>query len=339
MTTAHIFNRTTLERNLNLTQPRQKENINSNLVSIIIPIFNREHLISQTLDSVMDQTYENWECVVVDDGSTDKTVEIVAAYAVKNNRIRYYKRPKSLIKGASTCRNIGFKKSKGALIKFLDSDDILFEQAIEHQTNAFNTKTDVVVSPITFFNFEKNESIKNNTIHKHPLLEKYFIGEIAFYVSGPLWTRNFLNESTFLFDEKISNLDDWDFNLRMIYRSPNILYDNKPILYYRIHSNSLTSEIKKLNIDEIKSEIRARENHLKILKNNSEIDYKTLVVYVKNRYKYFMRASLVLKTRHSFYFLAQLVKYQFKLGKFPEMSKSVFGFFFFYMFKKGYRLL
>lgn len=77
------------------------------LVSIIIPTYNRAHLIGETLDSVMAQTYTNWECIVVDDGSTDNTAELLVVYCNKDNRFQYHHRPKDRPKGANAYRNYG----------------------------------------------------------------------------------------------------------------------------------------------------------------------------------------------------------------------------------------
>ena len=75
------------------------------LVSIIIPTYNRAHLIAETLDSIIAQTYTNWECIVVDDGSTDPTDELMETYCKKDSRFQYYHRPKNRPKGANACRN------------------------------------------------------------------------------------------------------------------------------------------------------------------------------------------------------------------------------------------
>ena len=76
-------------------------------VSIIIPTYNRAHLICETLDSVIAQTYTDWECIVVDDGSNDTTVEIIAEYCKKDNRFQYYQRPQNRLQGGNAARNFG----------------------------------------------------------------------------------------------------------------------------------------------------------------------------------------------------------------------------------------
>ena len=74
------------------------------LVSIIIPTYNRAHLISETLRSIKLQTYQNWECIIIDDGSTDNSAEVIAEFCAQDNRSQFFKRPQNQPKGANTCR-------------------------------------------------------------------------------------------------------------------------------------------------------------------------------------------------------------------------------------------
>ena len=103
------------------------------VVSIIIPTYNRAHLIGETLDSVIAQTYDKWECIVVDDGSTDYTEELIELYCEKDSRIQYHHRPKSRSKGANACRNYGADLSAGEFLMWLDDDDLLHKGKIERQ--------------------------------------------------------------------------------------------------------------------------------------------------------------------------------------------------------------
>jgi len=100
------------------------------LISVIIPSYNRANLISETLDSILSQTYQNWECIVVDDGSTVETLKIVESYCSKDSRFKLLEREEQFPKGAPTCRNIGLMNAKGEFLIFLDSDDILFPHAL-----------------------------------------------------------------------------------------------------------------------------------------------------------------------------------------------------------------
>ena len=101
------------------------------MVSIIIPTFNRAELIGETLDSILAQTYSDWECIIVDDGSTDNTHEIVTAYQKKDARFQFDHRPTDRLSGGNAARNYGFKISKGNFIQFFDSDDIMEPDHLE----------------------------------------------------------------------------------------------------------------------------------------------------------------------------------------------------------------
>ncbi|MFT5892137.1 MAG: glycosyltransferase involved in cell wall biosynthesis, partial [Dokdonia sp.] len=96
-------------------------------ISIIIPAYNREAIIGETLRSIQKQTFTNWECIVVDDGSSDATFQVVTAFAKADSRIKLHKRPEQLLKGANACRNYGFEMSEGAYVNWFDSDDLMLE--------------------------------------------------------------------------------------------------------------------------------------------------------------------------------------------------------------------
>ena len=83
------------------------------LISIIVPTFNRAHIIGDTLNSIMAQTYQNWECIVLDDGSRDNTKSSILDYLDKDSRFQYFSRPKNKPKGANAYRNYGYEKCKG----------------------------------------------------------------------------------------------------------------------------------------------------------------------------------------------------------------------------------
>lgn len=101
------------------------------LISLIIPTYNRAHLIGETLNSIIAQVYTNWECIVVDDGSTDDTETLLESYCKKETRIKFYKRPLDRPKGANACRNYGLEVSKGTYINWFDSDDIMYPDFLQ----------------------------------------------------------------------------------------------------------------------------------------------------------------------------------------------------------------
>src|SRR5688500_10558850 len=94
------------------------------IVSVVIPVYNRVTLIQETLQSIIDQIYPYWEAIIVDDGSTDGSYDLVLKIAESDRRIKAFRRDREP-KGAPVCRNIGVTKSAGQFLIFLDSDDLL----------------------------------------------------------------------------------------------------------------------------------------------------------------------------------------------------------------------
>src|SRR5689334_4331637 len=101
---------------------------NAPLVSIVMPAYNRANFIIETIDSIQKQTYSNWELIIVDDGSTDRTSEIIMN--IEDKRIRYYKEQH---RGMEDARNFGLEKARGEFIGFMDSDDLWAINKLERQ--------------------------------------------------------------------------------------------------------------------------------------------------------------------------------------------------------------
>src|SRR5699024_9435023 len=105
----------------------------NHVVSVIIPVFNRESLVGETLDSILTQSHAAWECILVDDGSTDASLEVLEAYQAKDKRIKIFQRPSNLPKGAPSCRNYGFDQATGDYIQYFDSDDIMLAEMLSEK--------------------------------------------------------------------------------------------------------------------------------------------------------------------------------------------------------------
>ena len=309
------------------------------LISIIIPTFNRAHIIGETLDSILAQTYPHWECIIIDDGSIDDSEEVIGEYVKNDGRFQYYNRPKEIIKGLTSCRNYGYSLCKGDFVSWFDSDDLYFKYALETYINLFSENTDVVVAKLEKVDLKTGNKISQNKIRSNNTIEDYFTGKIAFYVYGPLWRRKFLEKQNELFDDKISNLEDWDFNLRMLYQNPVLVYFDEPLTTYRIHNQSLINEIGKLNFKEISSEIMAREKHFKLIMSNKKASQHVINKFIIYRYKYFFREAMVQKDEHRFFYLKNLLKKELELLYFGGLVKTIFGFTFFTLFNKGYKFL
>lgn len=188
--------------------------MDENLISIIIPTFNRAHLIGETLDSVLAQTYTNWECIVVDDGSTDDTLRLLNTYKTNDNRFKIFERER-LPKGAPTCRNIGLNKAKGTFIIFLDSDDYLLPFCLENRLLLFkeNPACNFLVFPM---GVKSNVGIMKREIRQS---ESYLIDflkfELPWAIMCPIWKRDFLIELNG-FKEGYLRLNDPELMIRAL---------------------------------------------------------------------------------------------------------------------------
>ncbi len=207
-------------------------------VSIIIPLFNREGLVSETLDSISKQKYSNWECIIVDDGSTDDSVKVVSEYILTNSRFILYKRPTSYLKGANSCRNFGLEQSKGEFVHFLDSDDILHENFLSEVVSVFSDeKIDAVIVSSRFFDgsslnlLGQWRNVSPNGLEYFDLLEGFLADTTGWPISAPVWRRKSLVSSPF--DAFLYSSQDWLFHVQVLLSEPNLVFLEKELLYIR----------------------------------------------------------------------------------------------------------
>lgn len=209
--------------------------MNNSLVSIIIPTYNRAHLIGEALDSVLAQTYENWECIVVDDGSTDATETIVLDYVKKDVRFKFHERPSNKPKGASSSRNYGVSLAKGELLIFLDSDDTLKPHCLDVrlQTIANNLDFSFWVFPMEI---RKKSGIvtKKNIPEKSDYLESFLENKIFWGIMCTTWDKNFFLRING-FNENYLRLNDPEIHIRAILEANNkykVFFNHNPDSIY-----------------------------------------------------------------------------------------------------------
>jgi glycosyltransferase involved in cell wall biosynthesis len=206
-------------------------------VSVVIPTYNRAHLIPRAIQSVLDQIYQDFEIIIVDDGSKDNTEEIVRNY--KEERIKYIRHTRN--KGASAARNTGIKASRGKYIAFQDSDDEWFPDKLRQQIKVFDDSSpEVGVVYSGFYRIEGNKKVylpeerftqKDGNIH-HELLKGNFVGTPAVLI------RKECFEKIKYFDENLLALEDWELWIE-ISKHYNFKYINKPLLYVYSTPNSV----------------------------------------------------------------------------------------------------
>lgn len=309
------------------------------LVSIIIPTYNRAHLIGETLDSIIVQSYTNWECIVVDDGSTDNTQELLKNYCNNDSRFQYYQRPTNTVKGPASCRNYGFELSNGEYITFFDDDDVMLDNSISRRVSCFKEHIDVVVCKLQHYNFDRNIILSESRIYSINVVEDYLVGKVVYFVSGPIWKRAFLLKQKDIFDVSIKTLDDWDFNLRMLYNNPKIALINEALINYRVHTNSLSQQVLNSNFEEVESEVHARMKHFWILFFKRKIKVRKYRKFIIEKLKTFLIQSLIKKDNSKYYLFRMLVICQIFDIDFIGVLKTSSGFISYSLFNKGYVFL
>ncbi len=278
------------------------------LVSIIIPVFNREKLIAETLDSVCAQLYQNWECIVVDDGSTDSTVEVVNIYSIKDKRIRVFVRPDSYRKGASSSRNFGLQMAEGELIQFLDSDDLLENNKFQEQVKLY--KGDLTLFTCKWGGFENTSDLKKRfkykyhsykDFHKGINLLRTFGSQNEFFPQHVYLVPKPLIEKTGLWNEALSNNDDAEFFTRVILQSTYIKFASQTSVYYRY------SGLDKLSSFTDEQKVISAINSWKLIHQHIKKEYpKEAPIYVENA-KIFLKNTLkrtypeILKVERQFF--------------------------------------
>ncbi len=229
------------------------------LVSIIIPIFNRAALITETLDSIQRQTYKTWECIVVDDGSTDTTEQVMQKFVQNDNRFQFYKRPETLLNGGNSCRNYGFTKANGDCIQWFDSDDLLVEKTIEERVEALKNNDDAVLSGFNMFEeFPNNVKGSYNCNEVENVFEDYLLGNLVLNLQSIMFKKEVVQNLKF--SETLTRAQDLDFVYRCLSQNNiKITHIPKAQSLIRLHSETITAQFSKLRKEDLTSEILVRE--------------------------------------------------------------------------------
>lgn len=221
------------------------------MVSIIIPAFNAELYIDDTIQSVLNQSYTNWELIIVNDGSTDQTAEILKAYTSDKIHIIHQANM-----GVSHARNVGLNKAKGDFIVFLDADDVLSHNFIEQRMNALLSHRDAHFACGEVWHF--TDSINNiitinkgiyNNIAENVLL---YLPGVDTVPSNYLFKRELLDTFHIRFDERLSSTADRLFLLEIATKSKGVFAPQSP-LFYRVHAKSMSQlfSLKLVNDNEL----------------------------------------------------------------------------------------
>ena len=240
-----------------------------NGVTIVIPVFNRENILGLTLESVLKQTYTNFRCIIVDDGSTDSSVALARKY--ENADVRFQVLENSTNSGACRCRNLGLALAESEYVVFLDSDDIWLPQFLETMLAALETANGFDAAACQAYIYEKEIGDKSGTrfvgVSSPITLERYLLEEVAWITSCMLWKTEAIR-AIGGFADHLKMWQDWDLNVRYLGKGGKIIPVLHNLLYSKVGGHSqITNQF--LSQSKIVKKFYARENSWnKISKSN-----------------------------------------------------------------------
>jgi glycosyltransferase involved in cell wall biosynthesis len=211
------------------------------LVTIIIPTYNRADLIGETLHSVLNQTHKNWECIIVDDNSSDNTFFLVNEFVKNDDRFVYILKAESYHSGASSSRNIGLINAKGDFIQFLDSDDILASNKLEAQLHLLQNQSKFSLVTCKWGFFERTDKYfevfkEKSDFRNFENIKDYFdlIGrDGGFFPCHVFLFHKVLAEKVGFWNESISMNDDGEFFFRILSNADQIIFSPETFVLYR----------------------------------------------------------------------------------------------------------
>lgn len=243
-------------------------------ISIITPNFNKGYFVKDCIQSVIQQTFSDWEMLFVDDFSTDGSDHIAREMALTDSRIRFFKNEG--IKGASSCRNQALKRATGEFVMFLDSDDLLISTCLANRLAdlRFYTDVDYCVYPMGLFHRQIGDS---NVICNIPTSEKplhrFLNRDIAWLISGPIWKRTTLQDLGG-FDDDLHSQQDYDLHIRALIKGvPFKYFHREPDTYYRQDVKSLP-RLNSQNVEHFQFRFEMILRHVDLLKEAGKLNKK-----------------------------------------------------------------
>lgn len=227
------------------------------LISIIIPVYNVSEYIKDTLMSILQQTKQDYEVLIIDDHGTDNSIEIARELVQNDSRFRFLET--DVNSGPGIARNVGIESAKGDYIAFLDSDDLWENNFLEEMLNVIESTEenyDIVYCHMRYLNESDGKAYKNPTLINGcftPSEKKYFLRNFRTFVYCFLIRREFLIDNNLRFPS-LKNSEDTHFIIRCILLAENKACVDKDLYIYRIRIGSLTTGF---NPNRYKSRIKA----------------------------------------------------------------------------------
>lgn len=270
----------------------------SDLVSIILPVYNVQEYIEECVNSIINLNYKNFEAIFVDDGSTDECYSILMDFSKKDKRIKVFHKKNG---GVSSAKNLGLKKSKGKYITFIDPDDYVMPDYIDYLLTLIKkNNAEISVSKGIFDNYDMNYELADNVIcysSKEALLD-ILMYKMNVAVWNKMYLKSFLDKNDIKFYEDIFMGEGFNFNVKCFNFADNIAIGfHKTYFYRRDNNNSATTKFKIEKwenaiyaIDKMKKNLDLRdkdiENAWLFARWRTNVDGYTLLCITNNQWKY-----------------------------------------------------
>lgn len=222
-------------------------------VSVIIPCFNQAHFLPEALASVFEQTLESWECIIVNDGSTDETEEIAKRWCEKDPRFKYLSTENN---GLSSARNLGLREAYGKWIQFLDADDYLEKDKLRASTNQYkkNSSLNLILTNFKCFEEVSKSYIPafckiDRKINLETILLKWDL-EFVIPIHCAIFSRELLNGG---FNEDLKAKEDWLMWINVFSSSVRYAMINSDLVVYRIHKSSMSKDSNHMEINTLEA--------------------------------------------------------------------------------------
>lgn len=229
-------------------------------ISIIVPCYRQAHFLDTSLQSVMDQSFENWECIIVNDGSPDDTVSTAQRWCLKDARFKYIEKENG---GLSSARNAGIAVAKGVFILPLDADDVLHSDYLKETIAVFETNKKVAI--VGCYSIFFKENIDNVVmVHKpkgNNCRNLLYVNQL---VATSLYKRQ-LWEEVGGYDESMKDgFEDWDFWLSITKLGYDYYVIPKSLFYYRKASQSMLVDTIKTKAEKVKEYLMHKHREIYI---------------------------------------------------------------------------
>lgn len=246
-------------------------------ISIIVPVYNVAKYLVRCIDSILSQSFTDFELLLVNDGSSDDSGKICDNYAKKDSRIKVYHKENG---GVSSARNLGLINACGDWIAFVDSDDYLLVDSLQMFINKIDKNIDLIICGYNICDEDSNLKFSTTIEHRNELIQKEDAIKIMFknsyyngYIYNKLFKRSIIEDNKILFNEKIYYNEDRLFCVEYLTSlNLKILYSSEPVYMYILHENSAMSLINKCFNNKMLSELDAYIIMYKILCNNKAKD-------------------------------------------------------------------